>query len=94
MPIPTAEQIQIFVNRDGSDHSLDDVTAALATEKAAQANACTAPADADPWPADLAEALARRVSRNLLSVSIPMGKVEDSPEIARLEGPYRKRVVG
>lgn len=75
------------------------VADALATETAAQAKACEIGA---VYPADLAEALKRRVARNLAMRGIPLGlatasseaavavtRVGDDPEVKRLEGPYR-----
>ena len=68
------------------------------TEVAAQAQGLTVP---DPLPADLAEALYRRVAVNLAKRSIPLGITgfgeagigvrlgTNDPEIRRLEAPYR-----
>ena len=66
--------------------------------------ACRIPA---AYPADLGEALCRRVARNLAARSVPVasfsafeggGTVTRVPqrdaEVARLEGPYRRLVVG
>lgn len=84
-----------------TDAQVDD---ALAAERAAQAMACRIPA---AYPADLGEALCRRVARNLAARSVPVasfsafdggGTVTRVPqrdaEVARLEGPYRRLVVG
>lgn len=55
-------------------------------------------------PSDLAEALKRRVARNLAMRSLPLGVQSDElgatrvgsvdPEVRRLEGPYRRLAVG
>lgn len=95
MPAPTMPEAKAWAQKDGSTHQDADVTAALATEKANQANVCTVPADADTWPADLAEALLRRVHRNLATAGVPLGlDGDDADEIRRLEGPHRRLPVG
>lgn len=77
-----------------------DLAKALAAEKAAQARRCRVPADDGQWPEDLAEALMRRVMRNLGMRNLPLG-IQDSdaggirvggtdPEIRRLEAPHRR----
>lgn len=93
----------------GADSSWDDavVSAALAAEQAAQAARCRVPLPADSWPADLTEALLRRVARNLAMRALPLGlstsiaeaavattRVGSDPEIRRLEAPYRRLVLG
>lgn len=97
---------------DGSSYSDTEVENARAAELVAQMNACKIPADLDPlnpqpYPADLAEALKRRILRNLTMKALPLGlqtsmseaavstiRVGQDPEVRRLEAPYRKRVVG
>lgn len=82
----------------------DEVTGALAAEQAAQYAACRVPA---VYPADLAEALKRRVARNLAARSVPVAQFTSfdggatstrvpmtDPEVARLERPWRRLVVG
>jgi hypothetical protein len=62
---------------------------------------------AEAWPADLGEALKRRVQRNLSMKSLPLGlqsgaseagqwtiRVGSDPEVKRLEAPFRKLTVG
>jgi len=100
----------------GTEHSWTpaQVSAALAAETAAQARACRLPADPPapaaptPYPADLAEALCRRVAHNLALRALPLGvsanisemsvattKVGGTDaEVRRLEAPYRKLVIG
>lgn len=85
------------------------LTAALAAETAAQARVCRVPTDPEAaWPADLAEALCRRVAANLAVRSVPLGvqvsltefgssgvRVGGTDrEVRRLEGPFRKLVMG
>ncbi|MBS2939585.1 hypothetical protein KDN32_17740 [Nocardioides sp. J2M5] len=79
----------------------------LAAEKAAQARVVNVPADDAAWPADLVEALCRRVAHNLAVRPLALGfKVELSDttgvsntvggtdaEVRRLELPMRKRPV-
>lgn len=90
------------------------ITDALAAETAAQLRAVKLPADpADPappnaYPADVAEALCRRVAHNLALRGLPLGvqaSITDmavattrvggnDAEVRRLEAPWRRRVVG
>lgn len=79
------------------------VQSALNAEAAAQRARCKVPA---LYPADLREALLRRVMRNLamrgLALAIERGDAEsgpavvpgNDPEVRRLEAPYRRRTVG
>jgi hypothetical protein len=87
----------------------DQIDAELAAETVAQARVCRIPADPDPaspqpYPADLAKALCRRVARALNMRQKPLGyeaglegglsyiSANDS-EIRRLESPFRRRPV-
>lgn len=77
---------------------------ALSAETSAQAARCRVPVDPAAFPDDLAEALCRRVARNLAMRNLPLGVQVDEmtstrigssdPEVRRLEAPYRKLVVG
>lgn len=88
------------------DHSWtdDEIQAALDAEEAAQATRCRVPI---PRPADLDEALCRRVARNLAMRVLPLAVLQgdaeagsttrlpgNDPEVRRLEGPWRRLVVG
>lgn len=69
-------------------------------EVADQARRCRV----EPYNSALAAALVRRVSRSLAMRNLPLGVLQDEtgatrvgstdPEVRRLEGPYRKVVVG
>lgn len=78
----------------------EEITDALAAERAAQARRCVIPPD---YPDDLAQALKRRVARNLAARSVPVASYtsfegggtsvrvpKTDAEVARLEAPYRK----
>lgn len=93
------------VNKYLGEHSWDDdeVAEALAAEADAQRAICAVPAY---YPADLRNALLRRVSRNLamrrIPLAIPQGDAEAGsssvippydPEINRLERPHRRLLV-
>lgn len=80
-----------------------EIQTALDAERAAQAAACRI----DDYGHDLREALCRRVARNLAARAVPVAQFtsfegggtstrvpKSDPEIARLEGPYRRLVVG
>lgn len=80
-----------------------EITAALSSEAAAQRARCRLPA---VYPADLGEALKRRVARNLALRGLPLAVLQgdaeiggmrlpgSDPEVRRLEAPYRRLVVG
>lgn len=106
--VPTVEVIEIYLAANGGSWDTDAVQGAYLAEKAAQASVCKVPADDAEWPDSLAEALGRRVAHNLALRALPLG-VQASlseggvaqtrvggtdAEVRRLEGPYRKRVVG
>lgn len=101
MAFPTADDVVDYL--DGSSFPVEVVGDALAAETAAQSRVCRIP---DPYPADLAEALCRRVARNLAMrgtpLAVPVGDSEGGPavlpgrdpEVRRLEAPWRRLVVG
>lgn len=110
---PDLNAVKAYLGPD-SGESDGDISAALAAETVAQAVVCRFPADpespASPlaYPADLAEALKRRVARNLAMKRLPLAVQQSiselgssairlgstDPEIRRLEAPHRKLVVG
>lgn len=100
--LPTLAQIKAYL---GSETSRTDaeITEALAAEIVAQSNVCRV---SSVYPADLAEALKRRVQRNLYMRGLPSGletinteaggmgvRISTDPEIRRLEAPYRRLAV-
>ncbi len=107
MAAPTATDAAAYL---GTDQGWDTaaIASAFAAEKAAQAAACRVPADDAAWPADLVEALFRRVAHNLALRALPLGlqasvseaavqntRVGGSDaEVRRLEAPHRRLVVG
>lgn len=107
MPAPTLSEVKTYLGPDTSWPDAD-ISSALAAEKAAQARVCVVPLDVAAWPADLTEALFRRVAHNLALRSLPLGvqaSITESAvatnrvggtdaEVRRLEAPHRKLVVG
>lgn len=101
MPAPSVEDVQIYLGSNAPDET--KVTSAYNAEKSAQASICDVPADGADWPADLAEALMRRVAVNLAVRPLPLGTQASITEAAigitrvgggdrevdRLEAPYR-----
>lgn len=93
--VPTLAQVATRLGKTEAE-----VTEARAAEVADQASRCRV----DPYNDALAEALHRRVARNLAMRNLPLGVQIDEtggtrigstdPEVRRLEGPYRKLVVG
>lgn len=94
---PDVSQVLTYLGTDNS-YSSSDVADALAAETVAQAARCHIPLD---YPDDLAQALKRRVARNLAARSVPVatytsfnggGTATRVPnldaEIRRFEGPY------
>lgn len=108
MPAPSIEEVTAYLAETGGSWPEDQIAGAYAAEKAAQASVCKVPASDTEWPADLAEALCRRVAHNLALRALPLGvapSIADGAvaiarpggtdaEVRRLEAPYRKRVVG
>lgn len=108
---PTVEVVTAYLDSIGTDTSdTEQLDQAYAAEVAAQRRVVRFPIDADPeapadYPADLAEALCRRVARNLWMRGVPSGlqsggegsftvRVGADPEVRRLEAPWRKLVSG
>jgi len=110
MGAPNLEAVQAYLDSIGAGSSWteDQITEALNAEIANQARICRVPVatveEPDPdYPADLAEALKRRVARNLALRPLPLGiqttmtpegasqlRIGFDYEIRRLEGPLRK----
>jgi hypothetical protein len=105
--LPTVDDVDDYLKSGGGDHSwtTDDMAGALDAEQAAQRRVCRV----DPsYPADLREALLRRVQRNLAlrpnalamfrgdadagDAQSPLPRYD--PEVSRLERPYRKLPMG
>lgn len=106
MTKPDAAAVLAYIGSNGQWDE-DEVTSALSAEEAAQAAVCRIPTDAAAWPADLAEALCRRVVANLARRNLPLGlnvaiseaavqttRLGMDQEVRRLEGPWRRLVVG
>jgi hypothetical protein len=101
MTTPTLPDCQAYLASVGLTYTTEAVTDALTAETVAQANVCRV---GDPMPADLAQALKRRVARNLTMRAVPLGVMSNEtgatplgsndPEIRRLEKPFRKVVMG
>lgn len=103
---PDLADVKAYLGQTALTYTDASITSALAAEKAAQARVCRLPVvDAThPLPVNLREALMRRVARNIAMRRLPLGiQAEEvgstrlgstDPEIRRLEGPYRKVVLG
>lgn len=102
--MPNVDDAKVYLDIDPGDTSRDDeIQTALDAESAAQRARCRVPA---AYPADLREALLRRVARNLAMRMLPLavlrgdGEAGDvmlpgkDPEVRRLEGPFRKVPIG
>lgn len=96
--VPTLAQVLDYLGETSFADA--EVADALAAEAAAQVSACRVPAD---YPADLAQALKRRVARNLAARSVPVATFTSfeggqtsarvpalDVEVARFERPWRK----
>jgi hypothetical protein len=101
--IPDLAAVKAYLGTE-TTRSDAEISSALAAEIAAQARVCNIGA---VYPADLAEALKRRVQRNLYMRGLPSGlqtvatesgalgiKLGADSEINRLEAPFRKLVCG
>lgn len=102
--IPNLDVVTQYLGAAAGSWAQADIQDALDAEAAAQRALCRIPA---AYPADLAQALKRRVQRNLamrqLPLAVLLGDAEvggttvlpgRDPEVRRLEGPYRRLVVG
>lgn len=102
--LPTAAQVEAYLSTSGATSApIATIAEALAAETDAQRRRCDIP---PAYPNDLAEALKRRVARNLAARSVPIAQVTTfeggtssarvtryDAEVDRLEGPFRKVVV-
>lgn len=99
--VPDLEMVKEYL--DESSETDEAIQGALTAETRAQARVCNIPAD---YPEDLAEALMRRVARNLAARKVPIAQITSfdggqqtsrvparDNEVQRLEGPYRKTVL-
>lgn len=101
---PTLAQVRTYLNSNGETSATDEaITEALAAEAANQRKACYV----DDYGPDLAEALKRRVAKNLAARAVPIASTTTfdggttqarvqryDAEVTRLESPYRRIVVG
>lgn len=102
MPRPTIPEAVAYARLDpeNTDH-VARVTRVWGAEGAAQTRVCRIP---DEYPADLAEALLRRIAHTLAAENIPLGVQAgdegglrlsaNDPEVRRLEAPFRRKSFG
>jgi hypothetical protein len=113
---PDLAAVKRYLRIDAVDETRDEeIGGALATEILAQRKVVrrtafgvdpAPPAEPLPYPADLAEAVCRRVARNLALRGLPLATLQSDseagplvlpgkdPEIRRLEGTSRKLITG
>ena len=105
--IPTPATASDYLESAKITASSVDIASAFHAEKAAQAKRCRVPVEGE-WPADLVEALHRRIAVLLTLRKKPLGLessvTELGPshvkvgggdrEVTRLEAPYRRVVIG
>lgn len=101
--MPTAADVSVYLGQSAASWSMARITQAFNAERAAQRARC---GERAVYPDDLREALFRRVQRNLamqrIPLAVPTGDADGGPtvipgrdpEVRRLEGPYRRRVMG
>lgn len=101
---PTVVQVRAYLDSNGETSATDEAIAeALAAEAANQRTACYV----DEYGPDLAEALKRRVAKNLAARAVPIASITTfdggttqarvqryDAEVTRFEGPYRRLVIG
>lgn len=99
--MPTAGDCAVYMK--SSSYTTAEIQDALDAERAAQRSKC---GERQPYPADLRQALLRRVQRNLAMRKLPLavnfGDADGGstilpgrdPEVRRLENPYRRLVIG
>jgi len=96
--LPTLPVVAAYLGETSA--TMDEIADALAAETLAQSRACFVPVD---YPADLAQALKRRVARNLAARAVPIATFTSfeggstsarvpklDAEIVRFEAPYRR----
>lgn len=103
MSTPNAAEVLAYLGT--TSWTEEEIQTVLEVELAAQDKVCRVP---DPMPADLAEAVKRRVACNLARRGLPLAVLQGDaetgsasamppgrdPEVRRLEGPHRKLVMG
>jgi hypothetical protein len=99
--LPTLSVVAAYLGETSA--TMDEIADALEAETRAQARHCFVPVD---YPSDLAQALKRRVARNLAARAVPIATFTSfeggatssrvprlDAEIERFEAPYRRWVV-
>lgn len=101
--MPTTDEVAAYLGESAASWETEELQDALDAEAAAQRSTCRV---GGVYPADLRQALLRRVVRNLAMRRLPLavlrGDAEGGdtvlpgrdPEVRRLEAPHRKLVVG
>ena len=105
--MPTLAAVRLWLRASPTDVSDEQLAQVVEGELDDQSKACRLPADVDAYPAVLAQALYRRVGRELAGRQVPLGLVGDpaseygsstlaswDAEVERLEGRYRVVVFG
>lgn len=99
--MPDVDAVSIYLGPTSATEA--DMQDALDAESAAQRSVCEVPA---AYPADLRQALLRRVARNLVMRGLPVAVLQgdgdvgntilpgNDPEVRRFEGPHRRWAVG
>ena len=100
MPAPSIGELRVYLG--ASSYTDQQLQSALSAEFKAQGRVVRQPAIDAVWDEDLAEALCRRVARNLAMRGIPLAMFSGDqelgglvppnrdPEVRRLEGPFKK----
>lgn len=101
--MPDTDDVAGYLGTDAASWETEELQDALDAEAAAQRARCRVSA---VYPADLRQALLRRVQRNLAMRRLPLAVLQGDaetgngvlpgrdPEVRRLEAPHRKRTVG
>jgi hypothetical protein len=106
MAVPSTDDVRKWVNVPATSVSDEQLSQVITAERQNQADACTVPVAEADYPEVLAQALYRRVARQLAGRQVPLGVVGDGSEygpaslatfdaeVERLEGPRRMVVFG
>lgn len=101
--MPDTDDVANYIREGAASWATEDLQDALDAEAAAQRSVCRV---GGVYPADLRQALLRRVQRNLAMRQLPLAVLQGDaeggdtvlpgrdPEVRRLEAPHRKLVVG
>lgn len=104
--LPTIDEVRVYVGVPATVLPDDDLERIYAAELEVQTRTCRTPVDTTTWPAALAQALLRRIQRQIAGKNLPLGYMDPAGDygparipqydamVENLEGTYRVVVFG